>query len=156
MPVTGEGAILELNEVGKLEIHVADQTSDSVILPMVRQQGVTNLAFEATINSRSFTVDSSSGILVGQHIRIINALADRYYWGLVLGVSGNIITVDNPLDHTFIIGSEVTFSDTNMAVDGSGTPVIFALRTGAPSIPSSIDITRIIITCTCLSTVDLS
>ena len=43
-----------------------------------------------------------------------------------------------------------------MAVNGSVTPVVFKHRLGTPSTPSETDITRMIITCTATSTIDLS
>jgi hypothetical protein len=155
MPVLGEGAILELNDVGKLEVHVADQTTDTIILPMVQLLGTTTLSAPAVLDARTITVTVPTGFVVGQHIRIINAAADRYYFGTILGIVGSIITLDSLLDFAYVSGSEVTTSNINMAVDGSTTPVIFTLRTGLPSIPADMDITRMIITCECLSAVAL-
>jgi hypothetical protein len=148
--------IFELNEVGKFEVHVSDQTSPTLILPMARQLGATTVAVDTVIDERVLTVTDPTGFLVGDHLRIINAAADRYYFGTVLDVTGSAITLDNLFDFVYIATSEVTRSSINLAVNGSVTPVVFKLRTGSPSIPSDIDITRMIITCACLTPVDLS
>jgi hypothetical protein len=143
MPVNIEGVVPEPN--GGLPVNIQDQTSSTLILPMVQELGADTLAADTVIFAYTVTVTSSAGMTIGDHFRIINALADRYYFGTILNIVGNVITVDTQIDYIYISGSEVTYSNENMNVDGSVTPIIFKLRTGAPSIPSSVDITRILI-----------
>lgn len=138
------------------DVSVQDQTTPTIILPMVRQLGANSLAVVAAKGGYTVTVVSSAGMAIGNHFRIINAAADRYYFGAILNIVGNVITLDTQIDFAFVAGSEVTFSSINMNVDGSVTPAVYKLRTGGPSIPSSIDITRMIFVCTASTAVDLN
>lgn len=138
------------------DVNIQDQTTSTLILPMVQELGAVTLAVETVIDAKTFTVSDGTLITIGNHIRIINAAADRYYFGRVLNKVGNVITVDNPIDYVYIVGSEVTYSNQNLNVNGSITPVTFTLRTGAPSIPSSVDINRMIIICETTGAVDLN
>lgn len=139
-----------------VNVMINDQISSTIILPMVRELAETTLSISAVINAYTITVSDPAGFVIGQHLRIINSAADRFYFGTILGIAASVITLDTQIDFIYVAGSEVTVSDTNMNVDGSSTPVIFTLRTGSPSIPSSVDITRMIFTCIADSPVDLS
>lgn len=139
-----------------VDAYIQDQTTPTLILPLVRQLGATTLAVDSVIDDYTIQVVSNAGMSIGHHIRVVNSAADRYYFGAITNIAGAVITLDTPVDFTYLTGSEVTFGSTNMAVNGSITPVHFHLRTGSPSIPSSVDITRLIITCTCDSAVDLN
>lgn len=147
---------LEIEPNGGIPVNIQDQTTPPVILPMAQELLRTTTTSNAVVNS--YTVDSASviGASVGDHIRIISPGDDRYYFGTVLGIATNTITLDTQIDFAYPSGSEVTVSNINMAVNGSVTPVIFSLRTGLPSIPSNMDITRILITCLADSAVDLN
>ena len=154
-PVTYEEKDI-VDKYGHVQVAMQDQFTPMLILPMVQQLGLTTLALDTIINAYTMQVTSATGFVIGQHIRIINSLADRFYTGTILGIAGTIITVDNPFDFAYLAGSEVTISNINLAVDGSITPVIFTLRTGAPSIPSSVDITKLLIVCETDGEVDLN
>ncbi len=158
--VDGNGNELFLERNGAVPVNVQDQTTRAIVLPMVEQLGATtnSVAIVGDGLIRTLTVTDPTGIVAGQHMRVIDSTDDHFWSGGVLGIVGSVVTVDTPFDAgiTYPIGSQVTFSNANLAiVDGSTTPVVFKLRTGAPSIPSLIDITRIIITCTTESAVDL-
>lgn len=139
-----------------IDVNIQDQSTDTVILPLAQTLGTTTLASGAVEESYDISVVSATGITVGDHIRIFEALSDLYYYGTVLSIVSTTITLDTPLDYAYSIGSEVTINNINMAVDGSVTPVHFHLRTGTPSIPSEIDITRMIMVCQCDTAVDLN
>lgn len=139
-----------------MDVNVQDQTTAPLILPLVQQLGLASLTVDAVIGEYTVTVDDVTDATVGDHFRIINSEADRYYWGTILAINALVITLDTPIDFVYLSGSEVTYSNLNMAVDGSVTPVHFHLRTGSPSIPSSVDITRMIMVCEASSSVDLN
>ena len=147
---------LELELNGGIPVNMQDQTTPPLILPMAQELAATTLSADTVLNAYTMVVTSSAGASIGNHIRIINSAADRYYYGTVLSIVVNTIIVDTQIDFVYISGSEVTFSNINMNVDGSVTPVIFTLRTGSPSIPSEVDITRVLITCITESAVNLS
>lgn len=152
-PVPVSGSYGPLSPV---EVLVQDPHTDTVILPAMQLLGSTTLAVEAVPESYAIEVASSASMTIGDHIRIIDQAGERYYAGYILGISGTTIDLDSPIDFDYKSGSEVTNGNTNMAVDGSVTPVHFHLRSGSPSIPQSIDITRIIMICECNSAVDLN
>ena len=138
------------------DVNIQDQTSATLILPLVQELAVDTLDGDVVIDEYTMDVVSVTGFAVGQHVRIINSAADRYYWGKILDITDTTVTVDTPFDFVYVSGSEVTVSNTNLAVDGSVTPVKFILRTGSPSIPSSVDITRMIMVCETTDPVDLN
>jgi len=154
--VDGRPRGLKIADDGSQDINVQDQTTPVLILPMVQQLLLTTLAAHANKGDYSFEVVSATGLVANQHIRIINSNADRYYFGTILSVVSTTVNLDTPIDFDYIAGSEVTSSNINMAVDGDPTPIIFTLRTGAPSIPSAVDITRMIFTCVTDGLVDLT
>lgn len=138
------------------DVFIQDQSSNVLILPLVAQHAKSYLTANAVADTYQVSVESVADVSLGDHIRIINTEGDRYYHGTVLNITSLIITLDSPIDFNYQIGSEVTFNNTNMAVDGSVTPVHYHLRTGSPSIPSSIDITRMLMVCECVNPVDLN
>ena len=141
---------------GGLDVNIQDQTTAALILPLAQQLGLAFLTAEAVVNAYTVDVDDVTDASVGDHFRIIDAAANRYYFGTILAIATLTLTLDTPIDFAYADGSEVTYSNINMAVDGSVTPVHFHLRTGSPSIPSSVDITRILMVCQCNSAVDLN
>ena len=164
VPVQGQLRHFRVNNTGVEDdplvpvhdVYIQDQVTPLIMLPMVQQLGLAALSTTAVVGSYIAIVDSAEGISAGNHFRIINALADRYYFGTILGIDGTEITLDTSLDFAYLAGSEVTYSNTDMAVDGSSTPVEFHLRTGEPSIPSSVDIVKLIMVCECKTAVDLN
>lgn len=138
------------------DVSIQDQTTKPLILPLAQQLGLAELSADAVLDSFTVTVTNTTGATVGSHFRIINSASDRYYFGEILAINGLTLTLDTGIDFTYVSGSEVTYSNINMAVNGSVTPVHFHLRTGSPSIPSSLDITRLIMTCECTDPVNLS
>lgn len=138
------------------DTYIQDQHTDVVILPLAQQLGVGTITSIAVEDTYTVTVDNTANADVGTHIRIIDSTDDRYFFGEILTINGLTITVDTPFDFDYPSGSEVTYSNINLAVDGSVTPAHFHLRTGGPSIPSALDITRMIMVCECSSAVDLN
>lgn len=149
---------LMLEKTGKpssIDVNIQDQYTPTLILPMALELGMTTTTANTVIDEYTITVSDPTEFIIGRHFRIINSNADRYYFGTILDVVGNLITVDTPFDFIYSAGSEATSSSINMNVNGSVTPVTFVLRTGSPSIPSAVDVTRIIITCITDTSIDL-
>lgn len=145
-----------LEENGGVPVNLQDQTSQSIIVPFVNKLSDTSLTADTVIDAYTVSVVSVTNMSVGDHIRIINAAADKFYFGTILAINALVVTVDTPLDFVYVSGSNVTGSNINMAVNGSVTPVTFCLRTGSPSIPSEVDITRFVLQCQAESAVDLN
>lgn len=141
---------------GSVDVNVQDPATDTVILPLARTKNTDTLAVEAVMHTRTITVTNGTKYTVGDHIRIFAPLSDRYMWATVRIKTVNVLTLDNLIDFNYPAGAQITINDINMAVNGSVTPVHFHLRTGFPSIPSAIDITRILIVAQCDSAIDLN
>lgn len=140
---------------GGLPVNLQDQTTPPLILPLAQQLASDSLASDAVIYSNTVILNDATGFTIGDHFRIISVDADRFYFGEILNIVTNTITLDNPIDFAYPATSECTASNINMNVNGSVTPVIFNLRTGSPSIPSDVDVTRLLFSCTTDSAVDL-
>lgn len=154
-------SVIELeHELGSVltkiqEVHVMDQTSPTVILPMALEAAATTSDVLAVKDSYVIEVASAVGFLVGHHIRIIDTSLDRFYFGSVLAINSTTLTLDTPLDFAYTVDSQVIVATTNMNVNGSVTPVIFKHRLGNPSTNKATHITRIIFTCTTSDPIDL-
>lgn len=150
------GLELELNNDGSVPVRSRPQSTPSIILPLVKPVGSTTTTAIGVVGAYTIAVTSNVGMVVGQHLRIVDDINDKFYFGEIITIVGTTITLDTQLDFAYASGSEVTFSDKNMAVDGSVTPQIFLARTGNLSIPSVVNITRILLTCITASAVNLS
>lgn len=139
-----------------VDVSVQDQSTDTLILPMVQVLANTVLSAQAVQDTHTLVVASATSAIVGRHVRVFNLTTDKYYFGNIVAVNGLTLTMDNAIDFAYPVGSQVTIGNTNMNVNGSVTPVHFHLRTGQPSIPSKIDVTRMILVATCSSAVDLN
>ena len=150
--------VIGLNTDGNpiLDVNVQDQVTPIIILPMALETTRTTLAVEAVKGGNVLSLTDASGFVVGHHLRMVDPSADKFYYANIVSINVNDVTVDTPLDFAYTVGSQVIDATTNMAVDGSITPVVFKHRLGVPSTPSDTDITRIILSCEADSAVDLN
>jgi hypothetical protein len=144
--VDSNGFELEMFADGSVPVRSVPQSTPAIILPFVHPLGTTTLAAIAVIDAYDVAVTSAAGMVVGQHFRIIDDTADRFYFGEIVNIVGTTITLDTQIDFAYGSGAEVTFSNKNLAVDGSGTPVTFQARTGNLSITSTVNVTRLLLT----------
>jgi hypothetical protein len=144
---------------GHTDVVINDQTTDIVIQPFMNRRGGTTLAISSTLYDKSITVTSATGMVLGDRLVLFDANSLRFSGFYILGISGNIITLDSPVDFAYPSGSFIDFGSTNMAVNGSVTPVVYGVRNpqgSPPDVDLSFDVTRIIVTCTTDSAVDLN
>jgi hypothetical protein len=130
-----EGDLLNISN-GGLDVFSQDQSTPSVI---------------AKFNKVSDTTTTTTDVAIGDTSVTLTAT--------VLSVVGSpTFTIDTPFDFAFPAGTNVDVATTNMNVNGSVTPQIFGLRgVGTPpGINLTVDITRLIFSCTTSSAVDLS
>lgn len=138
---------------GGLDVNIQDQTSPIVITKVSRLKFEDqSLALAAVKEARNVFVEIADigNFVAGDLITIFSIPDNRFYQGKALVVNGGTgeITLDTPLDFAYPVTSYITSATTNLAVDGSSTPVIFGVRNTVNRIPSKVDITRIIITAT--------
>jgi hypothetical protein len=140
------------------DVVIQDQVTPPVIAKFNNVQAGTTLAIATSIDDKSITVADSTGFIIGSYVVMYSTDIDRYYVGYVLGVSGNVLSLDTPFDAVYPAGSIVASSITNMAIDGSVTPQVFGLRGTPVENPLNLvfDITRIIFHCITDGLVDLS
>lgn len=153
---TPEEVVLGFNK--GFDTNWQDQTTDAVIVKFNLVEASTTLAIASVIGDYTVTVVDATGAVVGNKIIFFNPVVLRFTFAEVLAISGNLITIDGPIDVDYPVGTFVDFTSTNMNLDGSVTPIIFGLRgTGAPpGVDLDVDITRLIFKCQTTNSVDLS
>lgn len=136
---------------------IQDSTSPLMIVKASKPVAGTTLTSTTAKEDYIINVASAAGFVVGQFLTIYNVAADRVFFSEILAINALAITLDTPLDFEYVSGSPVGVGDNNMNVNGSVTPVIFGIRNpSGPSIPLSIDITRLMFKCLTDAAVDLS
>lgn len=139
------------------DVCVQDQHTPVVIANFTSLDAETTNTVSTAIDDTTITLDDVTGFVAGNVVSIFNPDAIRFSFMKQLGAPvGNVITVDTPLDFAYPIGSFATSGSDNLAVDGSVTPQIFALRNTTERTPITIDGTRMIFTCLTVDPVDLS
>lgn len=139
------------------DVFIQDQHSPTVIVPLNKTENITSLNFPTSIDDKVISVANAVGFEQGKFVSLTNIANNRYYTGEVVSVDVQDITLDNLIDFDYPTADTVVTQGTHaMNVDGSVTPQIFSLRASDPGLPVTIDITRIIISMTCDSLVDLS
>jgi len=145
---TGGVKIIEpLESNGGIPVNVQDQTTPPYDLFFVQLDGtITTLAEDSFIDNRTINVTDrlASGIIIGTYLGL--STPQRFYFGEVLSVSGDLVTLDTPLDFDFPAGSNVVPTTRDLNVDGSLTPQTFIVGPGAGS-EVTLDITRIMVKC---------
>lgn len=128
---------------GAIPVNIQDQTTPPFDLFFARGVGIpTNISSQAQIDNRSVSVLNVATLSVGDYIII--AEEDRYYTGELLVITGNIITLDTPIDYNFTTQAVVIPTSRDLNVDGSITPQIFTVQVGAVS-NLQLDVTRLML-----------
>lgn len=155
---SGVTIVSPLESNGAIPVNVLDQTTTP--LDALFSQAISNfsLASDSGVSTVTtlvydFTAAGGHGISPGNEILLLDTAADRALQCVALGVVGDTITIDRPIDHDFVVATTLgRIIITNMAVDGSITPQIFSVRAG--SIPS--DYVRFILAATNNTAMDYS
>ena len=138
------------------DVNLQDQHTPAIIAKFSVLEEETTLTSTVAIDDLTMTVDDATGFTVGKYVSIFSVADNRFYLGNVVSASGNPVSLDTPIDFAYPSGSNVTAGTTNMAVDGSSTPMIFGLRNTIEAIGATADITRLIFTCLAETPIDLS
>lgn len=142
--------LMQSRVTAALDVMLNDQTTPTVISRFALPVLNTTTTAGISIDDRVVPVADNTGIQVGHRFVIFNTDENIFDVVSVVAIDANNITVDCPIAFAFPPGSFVDVGDTDMAVDGSVTPVVFGLRgpdTG-DNVALSADITRIIFHCT--------
>ena len=147
------GNSLTLEPGGSLPVTLQDQTTPTVIIKANKLIIASTLAALAVRDAYTVLVADSTGMTVGDLMILTSNIANRYYYGRILNITGPTITLDTPLDYAFELGQSASACETNMAAAGFGngsvTPQIFSLRAAEPvgGINLTVDVTRVLIEC---------
>ena len=129
-----------------IDVVIQDSTSPLIIIKATETILDTTITTNMIIDAYSITLASVVGVLVGHQLTIFSPITKRYSVFTILGIVGNIITVDNPIDFAYSSGDFAQVGNTNLAVNGSVTPKMFSIRnTSAADIDISLDFSKIII-----------
>lgn len=139
--------------------NLQDQTSRIIILKFNEISNSTTLSVAGVQNTNTITVSSNTGFTAGKYIIIFDRASKNFSFYTQIGpASGNIITLDTPLDFSYPSGTNVDVGITSMNVNGSVTPRIFGLRGigETTGVDIKVDITRIMFHCVSDSPVNLT
>lgn len=130
-----------LESNGAIPVNVQDQTTPPFDLYFVQQKGSTTTNTVATaIGDLTITVASVASFSVGDYLGIFSGTG-RFYFGTVLSILGNDLTLDTPLDFAFPIGSNTLSFTRDLNVNATpASPSYFQIQAGAAGL--EIDITR--------------
>lgn len=140
------------------DVFIQDQTTRPFDFYFLKALGaLTTVAIDLVANTRTITVADATGFATGQDIGVSGDPTNtKFYFARIVGVSGNIITVDTPIDYPFLTGASVFNATRNFAVNGSVTPQVFSIFGPGAGSGLEIDITRLLMKCFTNGAVDLS
>jgi hypothetical protein len=122
-----------------------DRTTRLLNLFFGKLGDMTTLSVQANPEDTALTLTSTTGFVDGTRVGVFSASdPDVFYLGTQIGApSGNIITLDTPIDQELQINSSVAASSIDMAVDGSVTTQSFQIGPVGPGSTQVVNITRI-------------
>lgn len=151
------GVTVAVDVPASSDVFVQDQFTRPVDFYFLRSEGAfTTVATNMVINAVSIILTDATGFSIGQTVGVSAPGMAEFYFGRILGISGNTLTVDTPIDYPFLAGSNAFNATRNMAVDGSTVTQVFQVRGAGAETGLSIDLTRLIMKCITTSAVDLS
>jgi hypothetical protein len=142
------GNVMTLEDNGSLPVTLQDQVTPAIIAPLRKELGVDVLTADMVIDELVISVGNATGRVQGEVVLLRDVTNNRFSFFEIVSINVNDITVDRPIDFAYTVAnSTVSYATDNLAVNGSVTPEVFSLRNSAnPQIPTTADITRIIIT----------
>lgn len=104
-----------------------DPINDLVSLRLCQFLGNITLAAPTVVGGYTLSLVAGHGVVAGNVLCLKEN--GRYFQALVPtgGVSGNTITITTPIDHIFTVAAQGFRSNAEMNVNGSVTPVVFAV-----------------------------
>jgi hypothetical protein len=145
-PTTLQDAVtnkkVNIEASGAMAVAIQDQHTPSIDAYFSQQIGATTaLGVDAVVDSYTVTMAAGHGVLVNEMLLIVDTLTGRTYYGEVLGVAVNDLTLDTPINHAYpAANSDVYRTTREMDVNGAITRQTFSV--GALG-TATLDITRI-------------
>lgn len=154
---TPEDVIFGFNQ--GTDVHNKDRIEDLIIVKFNNLTNRTTLASAGAIDDKTITLTSPTGTTDGKYVILFDPDSERFSTFNQVGAAvGNVIILDSRLDFDYPEGTFVDLANTNMAVDGSITPVTFGLRgtDSPPGVDITFMLTRMIFTSLTVSAVSLA
>jgi hypothetical protein len=154
-----DGIVVPREANGGVPVNVQDQTSPLLDLYFTQQVGtVTTVSTNVVLPTRDVTLTSVAGFIVGSYLGLFSGVSgeNRYYFGEVLAINSNTLTMDTPLNFEFTASDPAVRLSRELNVDGSTVPKPFIIQGGGTGSLLEVDITKIKLIMTCASPVDLS
>lgn len=156
LTVTEQRVPIEISnrDVIGASVFLQDQTTDPVDAKLNEGLFESTIAVLTVIDTRTVTLAPGHGAVIGNQIAVVDPLSPTiFFLGVVLGVAGDVLTLDSLVNRVYAIGSIVRIANTSLIVDGSVTPRVFSVR----PIPGLVgDITRLIVSIEDDGTMDFS
>jgi len=133
---------------GAIPVNIQDQTSEPVDSFFNKEISPFSLAAPTSVSTKdvlvyTFTAAPGHGIVLFDEILLLDVIADRVLQCIVVDVSGDVITIDRPIDHIYPITTLGRVVICEMAVAGSlADPQIYTFRAGT----NPVDVTRLLLT----------
>lgn len=108
------------------DVYLQDQYTSIVDRFLTRKLGTATLAVALEFDDRTIELEPGHGFVVGNMIEIDDG-DTKQYQSRVVGVSGDILTVTNPLCYAFDITATVKRTEQDGNVDGSVTPILYTM-----------------------------
>lgn len=138
---------LQVNPSGSIDVALQDQTTPTVFMKAIIEEGEFTLASDIVLGEYTFDTVNSHGISVGDHVEFYNVTRWLQVHALSIAVDTPIagtdrITVDQPFDYAYAVASTTCYRGVDeLNVNGSSTPVIARIKNIDLSI--SWDITQV-------------
>lgn len=146
----GKRVAANISDEGALDFFIQDQHTKALFIPMHTHTGnVFTLTSAANPGHWTINVSAGHGLVGGEPIAC--GCVDNWFYGYVVGVAGNVITLDRVINVRYPAGHPFEELTEDMAVDGSGARVVYH----AYSVPDlDFDITAMHISIICATEPD--
>lgn len=145
-----DGDIANVGANSGLDVNVSDQATEPEDILFVEELSSFTLAADTVASGvtaaslvYTFTATAGHGIAPLDELILIDTASERVLQAEAIGVVGNVITIDRPIDFVYPAATTLgRITNSNMAVNGSVTPQIFTARAGS----TPLDFVRFLVT----------
>lgn len=130
----------DISEGNALKISIQDQHTFIISAYLVFNITDTVLTLNTSIGDVIVNVGAEHGSVNGNILCMTEDV--RHYQGMITSVSGDVLTLDTPLDYAFTTSASVHIGEHDLSVDGSDSTIIYNTY---PPAGISWDITRIMV-----------
>ena len=141
------------------DVNIQDQHTPLVITNFTNLESQTVTTAPIAKDDLIVPVADVGTAIIGDDLTIFDINSLRFTQFRIIAINALNITIDGLMDFDYPVGSFVDIGNSNLAVNGAVTPVIFGIRNPPEAPPLGIklsfDVTRIIFSCITDTAVDL-